>query len=90
MTARLSRVAEREDSALLERLQEIMADVFDDDDLTITVETTADDVEDWDSLSHIRLMVAIEREFGVKFSNAEIEGLTNVGELIDLIKQKQA
>jgi acyl carrier protein len=79
-----------DDGELLSRLQDIMADVFDEDDLTVTRETSAEDVEDWDSLSHIRLMVAVEREFGVKFTNAEIEHLEKVGDLIDLIKQKNA
>lgn len=74
--------------AVLERLQDIMADVFDADDLNVTRDTTAEDVEDWDSLSHIRLMVAVEREFGVKFSNTEIERLGKVGDLVDLVAQK--
>jgi acyl carrier protein len=74
---------------ILSRVQSIMADTFDDDDLTVTPATTAADVEDWDSLSHIRLVVAIEREFGIKFSNAEIEGLQNVGDLIRAIEAKQ-
>lgn len=65
-----------------------MVDVFDDDDLVITPETTADDVEEWDSLSHIRLIVAVERAFGIKFANAEIESLENVGDLIDAIDKK--
>lgn len=72
----------------LERIQEIMADTFDLDDLTVTRETTAADVEEWDSLSHIRLIVAIERAFGIKFTNAEIESLSNVGELLDTIEAK--
>lgn len=74
----------------LKRVQEIMVDVFDEDDLTVNRDTSADDVEDWDSLSHIRLMVAVEREFGVKFTNAEIEQLQKVGDLIDLIDRKLA
>ena len=74
----------------LKRVQEIMVNVFDEDDLTVTRDTSADDVEDWDSLSHIRLMVAVEREFGVKFTNAEIEQLQKVGDLIDLIDRKLA
>jgi len=65
-----------------------MSDTFDVDDLTVTRETTAADIEEWDSLSHIRLIVAIERAFGVKFSNAEIERLRNVGELVDTIASK--
>ncbi|MHA4875364.1 acyl carrier protein, partial [Enterococcus faecium] len=54
----------------------------------ITPETTADDVEEWDSLSHIRLIVAVERAFGIKFANAEIESLENVGDLIGAIDKK--
>lgn len=73
---------------LLMRVQSIMADTFDEDDLVITPETTAADVEEWDSLSHIRLVVAIERAFGIKFSNAEIEGLENVGDLTRAIRAK--
>jgi acyl carrier protein len=73
---------------LLTRVQDIMADTFDEDDLVVTPETTAADVEEWDSLSHIRLIVAIEREFGFKFSNAEIDGLENVGDLIRAIEAK--
>ncbi|WP_294109687.1 acyl carrier protein [Sphingomonas sp.] len=73
---------------LVTRVRDIMSDVFDLDELHITRETTAEDIEEWDSLSHIRLVVAVERAFGVKFSNSEIEGLANVGELVDVIKQK--
>lgn len=73
---------------ILEKIQEVMVDVFDIDDLVVTPETTAEDIEEWDSLSHIRLMVAIEREFGVKFTNSEIEDLKNVGALISLIEAK--
>ena len=73
---------------LLSRVQDIMADTFDEDDLVVTPETTAADVEEWDSLSHIRLIVAIEREFGFKFSNAEIDGLENVGDLVRAIETK--
>jgi acyl carrier protein len=73
---------------LLPEIQDIMRDVFDVDDLVITENTTAEDVEEWDSLSHIRLIVAIEREFGFKFKNSEIESLKNVGDLIKLIQLK--
>nr|WP_010545413.1 acyl carrier protein [Sphingomonas elodea] len=73
---------------MLARVREIMIDVFDDEDLTITPATTADDVDEWDSLSHIRLIVAMERAFGIKFANAEIESLENVGDLIDAIAKK--
>jgi acyl carrier protein len=73
---------------ILSSITDIMRDVFDVDDLTVTLDTTADDVEDWDSLSHIRLIVAIEREFGFKFKNSEIESLKNVGELVNLVATK--
>lgn len=73
---------------ILESLRKIMIDVFDLDDLEIDAQTTADDIEDWDSLSHIRLMVAIERQFKIKFQNSEIESLTNVGELVQVIARK--
>ena len=73
---------------ILHRVQEIMADTFDLDDLHVTRETSAADIEEWDSLSHIRLVVAIERAFGIKFTNSEIEGLQNVGELVDVIGTK--
>ncbi len=72
----------------LSTVNEIMIDVFDLDDLEATPETTAADVEEWDSLSHIRLVVAIERKFGFKFKNSEIEGLKTVGDLVNLIDTK--
>jgi acyl carrier protein len=75
-------------SDVLETIRQIMLDVFDLDDLEINDKTTADDIEEWDSLSHIRLMVAIERKYGFKFTNSEIEKLTNVGDLVKLIETK--
>jgi acyl carrier protein len=72
------------------KLQEIMADTFDLDDLTIADNMTASDIEEWDSLSHIRLVVAIERYFSIRFANSEIEGLTNIGDLVNAITQKAA
>jgi len=73
----------------IDRLQEVFRDVFDDDELTITPETTADDVEDWDSLQHVTLVVNVEAAFGVKFSSLEVAGLKNVGQLIGLVESKQ-
>ncbi len=73
---------------VLETVKEIMVDVFDLDDIEINESTTAEDVEEWDSLSHIRLMVAIERKYGFKFTNSEIESLSNVGDLVKMIKTK--
>lgn len=73
---------------MLAIIRDIMADVLDIDAAGIGPDTSAEDVEEWDSLSHIRLMVAIERHFGITFENAEIAGLKNVGELISLIDAK--
>jgi acyl carrier protein len=75
---------------ILPQIRAIMEDVFDLDDLSVTSATTAEDIEEWDSLSHIRLVVAIERRFKIKFKTAEIEGLKNVGDLVDLIGVKAA
>lgn len=75
---------------ILETLREIMIDVFDVDDLAITPATTADDIEEWDSLSHVRLLVTVERKFGIKFTNSEIESLKTVGDLVRVIAAKTA
>ncbi len=69
-------------------VREIMVDVLDADEVDINENTTADDVETWDSLSHIRLIVAIERKFHVKFKNSEIESMMNVGDLIKTLDTK--
>ena len=73
---------------ILDKLADIIRDIFDDDELDITEETTAADVEDWDSLEQINILVATERAFSVKFSVSEVEGLRNVGEMVDLIASK--
>ena len=70
------------------RLTEIFHDVFDDDSIVVTPELTASDVPEWDSLSHIRLVLAVQRAFQVKFSAAQIAELKNVGELASLINAK--
>jgi len=75
---------------ILAELREIMIDVFDIDELELTDATTAEDVEEWDSLSHVRLVVAVERKFGFKFKNSEIESLKTVGDLVRLIESKTA
>lgn len=75
---------------ILPQVQVLMEDVFDVDDLSVTPTTTAEDIEEWDSLSHIRLIVAVERKFKIKFKTAEIEGLKNVGDLVSLIGAKAA
>jgi acyl carrier protein len=77
-------------SDTLSRLNQAFRDVFDDDDLEITRQTTAKDVEGWDSLMHVTLIVNVERVFGVKFTSAEIARLKNVGELADIIDTRGA
>ncbi len=73
---------------ILEKTAEIIRNNFDDDALVITDETTAADVEDWDSLEQINILVALEKQFATKFAVSEVEGLQNVGEMVDLIVKK--
>jgi acyl carrier protein len=70
------------------RLTKVLRDVFDDDSLVATPELTANDVEEWDSVNHITLVVAIEEEFGVKFKTAELEKMKNVGHMVEQIEKK--
>jgi acyl carrier protein len=72
------------------QLTEVFHDVFDDDTIVVTPELTASDVDEWDSLRHIRLVAAVERRFGLSFSAAEIGRLKNVGQLVSLIGEKTA
>lgn len=71
-----------------EQVQEIFRDILDDEDLILTDNTTAHDVDGWDSLSHIQLVVAMEKHFKIKFTAKEILSWKNVGELIDSIVVK--
>jgi acyl carrier protein len=70
------------------KLTTVFRDVFDDESLVIDDNTTADDIEDWDSLTHVNLIVAVEKAFGVKFTTREVQGLKNVGELLSLIGRR--
>lgn len=79
-----------ERNEVLDRVQEIFRDVLDDDEIVLTDQTTADNVDDWDSLSHIQLIVAVEKAFHVKFSSKEILSWKNVGELVDSILTRTA
>jgi len=72
---------------ILERVQLIFRECFDNDTLVIERSTTAKDVENWDSLNHVNLLAAIEKEFGFEFTLTEMGGLKNVGEMLDLIHQ---
>ncbi|WP_437270817.1 acyl carrier protein [Stutzerimonas balearica] len=73
---------------ILNALTEVFRDVFDDDDIVLTPETTANDIDGWDSQTHVLLIVAAEQRFGVKFRTAELESLKNVGHFAELIRAK--
>ena len=73
---------------ILVKLQEIFIDIFDDEDINLTFETTADDIEDWDSLSHINLVVAIEKDYKMKFALGVLQDLKNVGDMCSLVLSK--
>ena len=70
---------------IMEKVRRIFWDVFDDETLDINDSTNSSDIEDWDSLEHINLLVAIERSFGIKFTMGETTGMKNVGEMADKI-----
>ena len=70
---------------ILNAVQDIFRDNFDDDTLEITRSTCADDIEDWDSLEQINLLTAMEKQFGDKFKLDDVRGLANVGDMVDLI-----
>ena len=72
---------------LLDKLTGVFRDVFEDDALIVTEKTTSAEVHGWDSLMHVRLMLNVERAFGIRFKSAEIAGLKNVGELVQLVSR---
>lgn len=72
----------------METLQNIFRDIFDDENLIIVETTNSSDIEDWDSLAQINLIVAIEEEYNIKFNLEEVSKLNNVGEMLELIKKK--
>lgn len=73
---------------IFDNLNLVFREVFDDEEIVVTADTTAEDIEDWDSLEHINLMAAVEKEFGVKFSMGQIVTMKNVGEMADIILGK--
>ena len=75
---------------ILDAMQEIFRDNFDDDELVIERQTSAEDIEDWDSLEQINLLTAAEKKFSVKFKLEDVRGLQNVGDLVDLIARLTA
>lgn len=73
---------------IFNKLSEIFIDVLDLDEVELTDETSANDIEEWDSLSHIQLIVAIEKAFGIKFTSLEIMKWKNVGEMVSTMEEK--
>ena len=74
--------------SIFEKLNEVFRDVFDDETIVVNEMTTADDIEDWDSLEHINLIIEVEKAFGMKFSMGEVGTMKNVGEMVELIAQR--
>ena len=74
-----------EKEEIYERLNKVFRDVFDDESIVVTETTTANDIEDWDSLEHINLVVAVENEFGMKFNMNEVTTMKNVGDMVNII-----
>lgn len=73
---------------ILKQLNDVFRDVFDDENLEITDETTAADIEDWDSLMHITLIAEIEDAFDMKFSMKEVLEMKNIGEMVQIIERE--
>lgn len=73
---------------IIERLDDVFRDVFDDDTLEVDENTTADDIEDWDSIEHITLIGAVEDELKMRFKMGEVSGMKDVGEMIGIIEQR--
>lgn len=70
------------------RLTAVFRDVFDDDGIELSDRTTADDIEAWDSLEHITLISAVEKEFKMRFTMKEVSGMKNVGEMISIVAER--
>ena len=79
-----------DDEEIYAKLTPVFQDVFDDESIVPNAEMVADDVEEWDSLSHIRLILALEQAFDVRFTASEVGAMGNVGDLVRLIRAKKA
>jgi acyl carrier protein len=77
-----------DEAQVYERLTQVFHDIFDDDSISVTPELSAKDVDGWDSVTHIRLVLTVEKAFKIKFSTSEINNLKDVGDLATLIKAR--
>lgn len=77
-----------DNTEILKAVKEIFIDVLDNPNIILNEESTANDVNDWDSLNHIRLIVAIEKHFKIRFTSQEVSRWKNVGEMIDSLSKK--
>ena len=79
-----------EHNQVLAEMEEIFRDVLDNEEICLQDETTASDIEEWDSLSHVQLVVAIERHFDIRFTSEEIITMPNIGAMVDTIIKKKS
>ena len=75
---------------ILEVLTELFISFFDDDSIQLKINTTAEDIEDWDSLAQVGIILSIEKKFGIKLNSLEVGKLENIGAMIDLIYEKKS
>jgi acyl carrier protein len=77
------------ENTTIEQLTELFRELFDDNAIQLRPDTTADDIEGWDSFTHLNMIIAVEAHFGIKIHPKEVESLTNVGDLVKLIEMRQ-
>jgi len=81
-------MSDNQHNAVLEKLENTFKEVFDNDAIRLTDDTTAADIEEWDSLTNIRVLIQIEQDFDISFSSSDIADIPNVGELVNLIQTR--
>lgn len=79
-----------DEAVIYQKLNQIFRDIFDDESITLSPSTTALDIPEWDSVNHVNISVASEMAFGIRFKSSELEELHNVGDLVEVIKNKIA
>ncbi len=77
-----------DNNEILKKINNIFIDILDDNDIVLTNETTADDIEEWDSLNHIQIVVSIEKEFKIRFASKEIQSWMSINDLVNSVQNK--